>query len=1097
VLLNDYFGSSLTAGKGLIETIQFKDGSLSLSDVIARVNNPVVADRQRPDTDEPVSRPASDGTIRGTAAADLLKGGAGQDRILGGDGGDNLQGGAGNDQLLGEAGNDRLEGGDGDDLLDGGLGNDVLVGGLGNDAYVYRAGEGMDQIQDAGGAADRLELSNLTLQSVKMSVLGGTSLLLDAGAGNRVLINDFFTVGQNGSLQAGTGLIESIQFQDGTLNFNQVVQQLTPLTPSTPTSPGNPAVGTPGQGQVVARPPQPPTPPASQPPLAKEPGSDGTLLGTAGGDILKGTAQADTIFAGEGMDNVQGGDGDDQLFGEAGNDRLDGGAGNDLLVGGQGNDTLAGGLGNDTYYLGSGDGLDQILDDGGTADVLDLTAFNPSQLKFTALGGNMLQIDAGDGNRFLVNNYFTTPATPGGSLRAGSGLIETIRLQDGTLSFEDISRAVAPPVNPVAAKPVTPPPPAIPTTPGAPVSGSPVNQGTVGSDLLRGTAGNDEIRAGAGADNVQGGDGNDRLFGESGNDRLEGANGNDFLDGGQGNDMLLGGLGDDTYRIGMGDGADQIVDDGGANDVLDLSEFNRDQIAIKALGGPALLIETFGGHRVMLNNYFGSTLSQSGSGLVETIQLKDGSLSFSDVSRLVAPTAPNPVHGNTPGTQPGQPQPAPAPAPVDETVKHGTGGSDLLRGTTRDDQLYGRDGADNLQGGDGNDQLLGEGGNDRVEGGTGNDLLDGGTGNDILVGGLGDDTYRFRAGDGSDSVSDEGGANDLLDLSTFNRNEFRVSKFGGTNLLLEAGEGNRIVLNNFFSSATGGADRQAGSGLIETLQFKDGSLSFNEVKSWLAETEQAQNAGDAVRSDIISDSHGTDDVLDLQSFTRESVTYRAVNTTDLQLDLGNGNQIVVKDYFTATSNATNGFEAGTGLVETIRFSNGSMGLLDVARQISPNAAVKVGDTWYGSEGNNVMNGTSGNDRISAAGGEDRLAGGAGNDLLEGGSGNDTYTGFSRGFGSDTIIDVGPGGSGVADRLDLSAFTLSDVTSWEGLDTTQDGMVDSLRMQFVTGDSLTVLYYFDNTSANPDLAGAGEGMIEQIAFADDPSVDLTQVQGLIA
>ncbi|KAB2916673.1 MAG: hypothetical protein F9K29_11355, partial [Hyphomicrobiaceae bacterium] len=77
----------------------------------------------------------------------------------------------------------------------------------------------------------------------------------------------------------------------------------------------------------------------------------GSIVGTAGNDVLNGTSEEDTIS------------------GLAGNDRLNGGAGNDLLDGGAGNDRMAGGIGNDTYIVdstgdvvteGSGQGTDTV-----------------------------------------------------------------------------------------------------------------------------------------------------------------------------------------------------------------------------------------------------------------------------------------------------------------------------------------------------------------------------------------------------------------------------------------------------------------------------------------------------------------------------------------------------------------------------------------------------------------------------------------------------------------------------------------------------------------------------------------------------------------
>jgi Ca2+-binding RTX toxin-like protein len=82
-------------------------------------------------------------------------------------------------------------------------------------------------------------------------------------------------------------------------------------------------------------------------------GSDPTLLGTSGDDVICARGGDDVVLAGLGNDLVLGGpgsdaiggeDGNDLVVGEGGNDTLDGGAGLDLLDGEQGIDTCVPGL---------------------------------------------------------------------------------------------------------------------------------------------------------------------------------------------------------------------------------------------------------------------------------------------------------------------------------------------------------------------------------------------------------------------------------------------------------------------------------------------------------------------------------------------------------------------------------------------------------------------------------------------------------------------------------------------------------------------------------------------------------------------------------
>jgi peptidoglycan/xylan/chitin deacetylase (PgdA/CDA1 family) len=105
-------------------------------------------------------------------------------------------------------------------------------------------------------------------------------------------------------------------------------------------------------------------------------GSEASIVGTAGDDVLEGTSGDDviwggggndTIAAGRGDDLVCGGPGDDVMLGEAGADIILGGDGNDTIAGGPGADVLLGGPGDDTLSGGSGE--DRLLGGGG-GDVL-------------------------------------------------------------------------------------------------------------------------------------------------------------------------------------------------------------------------------------------------------------------------------------------------------------------------------------------------------------------------------------------------------------------------------------------------------------------------------------------------------------------------------------------------------------------------------------------------------------------------------------------------------------------------------------------------------------------------------------------------------
>ncbi|SFG94085.1 Ca2+-binding protein, RTX toxin-related [Palleronia marisminoris] len=96
-----------------------------------------------------------------------------------------------------------------------------------------------------------------------------------------------------------------------------------------------------------------------------------------------------------------------------------------------------------------------------------------------------------------------------------------------------------------------------------------------GNDFLTGDAGRDVIFGGSGNDDILGGDGGDMLYGDGGNDRLLAGSGDDLISGGKGSDVVFGGSGDDTILAEAGDGNDTYygddMDGGSGSDTLDMA----------------------------------------------------------------------------------------------------------------------------------------------------------------------------------------------------------------------------------------------------------------------------------------------------------------------------------------------------------------------------------------------------------------------------------------------------------------------------------------------------------------------------------------------
>jgi len=127
----------------------------------------------------------------GNSARDLIKGLGGNDTLFGMGGDDKLVGGDGDDYLSGGngsfsgSGNDILVGGNGNDTLVGEDGNDYLQGGAGDDQYVYRAGNGKDVIDNAGGGTDWLIFDGVNRSRLSFHRSGDDLIVLVDGDSNQ------------------------------------------------------------------------------------------------------------------------------------------------------------------------------------------------------------------------------------------------------------------------------------------------------------------------------------------------------------------------------------------------------------------------------------------------------------------------------------------------------------------------------------------------------------------------------------------------------------------------------------------------------------------------------------------------------------------------------------------------------------------------------------------------------------------------------------------------------------------------------------------------------------------------------------------------
>ncbi|MGQ0509506.1 MAG: hypothetical protein ACT4P9_02745 [Betaproteobacteria bacterium] len=198
----------------------------------------------------------------------LLGASGGADTIVGFHGSD--------DTLRGLAGDDTLVGLGGNDVLDGGLGVDRLEGGLGADTYVWRRGDGFDDIvEDVGdGMVSTLRLPDATLQDLHWN------------AESRELT----IAGESLRLASPAHLWQLTTSDGATVELGAIPA---PPVEETPSDPDEDPGTEPGPGPGPGGPPLPSTSPTD--------GSD-FLVGTIGPDRLAGGRGDDVLLGGPGSD---------------------------------------------------------------------------------------------------------------------------------------------------------------------------------------------------------------------------------------------------------------------------------------------------------------------------------------------------------------------------------------------------------------------------------------------------------------------------------------------------------------------------------------------------------------------------------------------------------------------------------------------------------------------------------------------------------------------------------------------------------------------------------------------------------------------------
>jgi Ca2+-binding RTX toxin-like protein len=276
------------------------------------------------------------------------------------------------------------------------------------------------------------------------------------------------------------------------------------------------------------------------------------------------------------------------------------------------------------------------------------------------------------------------------------------------------------------------------------------------------------------------------------------------------------------------------------------------------------------------------------------------------------------------------------------------------------------------------------------------------------VGGLGDDTYQY-AFKGTDIVSDSGGLNDTLYVTSRDKNDVVLlgdSYVENGNLILVSKQDSSksLTVENAFSA----------DGRIENAVFHTDSGAWEDETYRISSIED-NFAGD----DLLYFGTQSNDRLFMNDGYNEAIVSAGHDTVKIGdgggwVSSGDGNDTVRGNIGKDTIFTEDGDDKAYGSIgaDTIDTGNGNDLIraghgLDQAFGGSGADTIKGGhgnDVLFGGDGEDLIKGGHGSDTLYGEADDDRLLGGHGNDVLSGGDGNDFLKGA---WGADEYI----GGAG--------------------------------------------------------------------------------------
>ena len=418
------------------------------------------------------------------------------------------------------------------------------------------------------------------------------------------------------------------------------------------------------------------------------------------------------------------------------------------------------------------------------------------------------------------------------------------------------------------------------------------------------------------------------LIGNVANNTLSGGAGQDLLAGWLGNDSLDGGQDGDTYLWNQGDGRD-VITESAANSGVDRLRFGAG-ITLDSLVSREYT-DANGQRRAFISVLDADGQERTDQG-VELALSGTGSSATGVIERFELTAANGSISSFTLNQ-----------IKVSTVSTYGSNAADTLAGSRADDQiaggngndsLYGRAGNDVLWGDNGQDRLFGEGGDDKLwggndddwlQGGAGHDELGGDNGKDTLLGGQGDDKLYggndadiLDAGSGNDVLIGDNGADQLFagagDDTLYGDKDADLLAAGAGNDLIDGDNGaDLIIAGSGADSITSGNDGDfvdAGSGNdnIDTghgADFIAGGKGDDVINAGQDSDVIAFNRGDG--QDTLASGDWQQDTLSLGGIRYSEISLKK-SGNHLILDMGQGDQITLSDWYASTTNQKKGLK---------------------------------------------------------------------------------------------------------------------------------------------------------------------------------------------